>query len=78
MDLGYDESEEADAVLALSLARDGNAGRLKATVEMADLYDTSCRLTTKLETDYNALDTLREGLERLVEHRTGECFLLGL
>ncbi len=74
---GYNSAEGSDLVIALAIAQDGHAGRLKATVVIADLYDVSCRLETKFQTDYNALDNLRAELETLVAHRTGEASLQG-
>ncbi len=72
---GYNDIEGADIVLALAIAQDGHAGQLMVTVEMADLYDLSRRLTTKLQTDYNALDELRAGLELMVAQRAGQASL---
>jgi len=74
---GYNSAEGSDLVLAVSIEQDGSAGRLKASVEMSDLHDPSCRLTTNFQTEYNALDTLRAGLELIVAHRSGEAFLRG-
>ncbi|QYE35398.1 hypothetical protein KZX46_05295 [Polymorphobacter sp. PAMC 29334] len=74
---GYDECEGTNLVLGLSLMQVDHAGKLRATVEIADLYDTSRRLTTKFETEYHALDILRGGLNLVVSQRAGEALLSG-
>jgi len=74
---GYNAARGSDVVLALAITQVGHVGKLEAIVELADLHDTSCRLTTKLGTEYNALNTLRAGLELVMARRAGEAFLLG-
>ena len=74
---GYNDTKGADVVLELSIAQVDPAGRLSATLELADLHDTSCRLTTKFETEYLAIDNLRAWLEAMLTSQAGQAMLVG-
>lgn len=74
---GYDTKEGTDAVLALCIMQTQSDGSLEASVTLADLHDTSQRLTAKLRTDYVSLDVLRQQLQGMHNQRSGKALLNG-
>ncbi len=74
---GYNSSEGADRVLSFSVTQTGRTGLLEAVIELADLYDLSNRLTTKLKIDYASVEALCAELVAMGDQRGGQAVLNG-
>ncbi len=74
---GYNSAEGADRVLSFGVTQTDRSGSLEAIVEIADLYDCSNRLTTKLMIDYSSVATLCTELVAMAAQRKGEAVLNG-
>ena len=74
---GFDNQEGDDLIIRLKILPRGSRGELTASIELADDYEPSQRLTVSFRTTYSAVELFRSDIAKLMKREIEEAVLLG-